>query len=294
MGAVVSSTNDGDYCGIVADLTHPSNEDWLRKHAVACNVSIGEIESLWKRFQDLGCNENGVLSPEILTTSNLNKDHTMKTKILEMMPRSKENELTFQTFCNMSRWMADASVEAKVRVVFQCLNNNQPLDLHVLMDLLSEIYCDESKEVIERSAKVFLHQVGDMLTHSIDEEHFVKWAMELPKDTVQALMDFTCPADDTPKLGSNNELPRTKDLLVVARMASRKDWILLANKLGFTQADINSVKKKLPDQDKEQIERMLSLWRQKQDEQATLAVLLEALRSSGMEDIAQNLEINNA
>ena len=43
-----------------------------------------------------------------------------------------------------------------------------------------------------------------------------------------------------------------------------------------------------------QIERMLSLWRQKQDEQATLAVLLEALRSSGMEDIAQNLEINNA
>ena len=36
-------------------------------------------------------------------------------------------------------------------------------------------------------------------------------------------------------------------------MASRKDWILLANKLGFTQADINSVKKKLPDQDKEQV-----------------------------------------
>ena len=40
MGAVVSSTNDGDYCGIVADLTHPSNEDWLRKHAVACNGEL--------------------------------------------------------------------------------------------------------------------------------------------------------------------------------------------------------------------------------------------------------------
>ena len=42
-------------------------------------------------------------------------------------------------------------------------------------------------------------------------------------------------------------------MLVVSRMASRQDWMLLANKLGFTQQDVNNIKKKLPNQEKEQV-----------------------------------------
>ncbi|XP_038051275.1 uncharacterized protein LOC119724340 [Patiria miniata] len=298
MGAVVSSTNGSDDGGIVADLTHPLKGDWLSQHAVACNVSKHEIALMWEQYKQLGCNEDGELSGDALMKAC--KANTTATKIVEMMPRSKDSVLTFQTFCNMSRWLADASIETKVRAAFQCLNKGHPLDIIVVMEILSEIYCDESQEVIERSAKVFMHQVGDMATHSINEQQFVKWARQLPNDTLQTIMDFKCSPNESQEQASSSnpvkkdskEAPSTKHMLKVSRMASRKDWVLLANKLGFTQDDISLVKEELPGDEKEQVQQILSLWKQRGDDQATLSVLKEALRGSGMAEIADNLDTN--
>ncbi|XP_022103245.1 uncharacterized protein LOC110985993 [Acanthaster planci] len=296
MGAVVSSTNGGDHGGIVAELTHPMKGDWLSQHVVACNVSKHEAAHLWERFKELGCNEDGELSGETLRTAC--SANTMAAKILEMMPRSKDNVLTFQTFCNMSRWLADANIEKKIRAVFQCLNKGHALDLAIVTDILSEIYCDESKEVIDRSAKVFIHQVGDIASHSISEQQFVNWAMELPQDTLQTIMDFKCsPNNDTVEQASSSNpvtgskrTPTTKDMLKVSRMASRKDWMLLANKLGFTQDDINLIKEEAPGDAKEQVQQLLLLWTQRNGEQATVSVLREALQGSRMTEIADSLD----
>ena len=46
--------------------------------ALLVSVSIAEVERLWLRFQQMGCNDDGVLTPDVINTPALSADVFMK------------------------------------------------------------------------------------------------------------------------------------------------------------------------------------------------------------------------
>lgn len=59
--------NFHDYqTGFAPDLTSTGQKDWITLHAELSGLSIVEVERLWIRFQQLGCNDSGFITEDYI------------------------------------------------------------------------------------------------------------------------------------------------------------------------------------------------------------------------------------
>ncbi|XP_072039297.1 uncharacterized protein [Amphiura filiformis] len=288
MGTVASNF-PGDDGTILADIIKPADDEWILKHAKECNVPEADVKALWVQFQELGCNENGLLQKDSVTNGD-----AMALKIFKEFPANINGEVAFQTFCNASRWYKNADTEARVRVAFCTLNSGQPLDQTILNEILAEVYQDSSQEVVERLGRVFMEQVDTKKQGFIDEDQFVNWIKNMPQDIIEATMDFnpTSESDQKTNEESTSDVTVTDNQLqVIANEASQQDWALLANKLGFTLEDVAEVSKKFPDKPQDQLHDILKQWQKAEAESATMSALEDILRDAGMTKVIEKLKV---
>lgn len=59
--------------GFAPDFTNPGQKDWITVHAELTGLSIVEVERLWTRFQQLGCNEEGIIVERHIRATNFLK-----------------------------------------------------------------------------------------------------------------------------------------------------------------------------------------------------------------------------
>lgn len=67
MGDLVSKTIHHYPNGLAQNVTEPQERNWITKHAELTGLSIVEVERVWKRFQQLECDEDGVLSTAFIS-----------------------------------------------------------------------------------------------------------------------------------------------------------------------------------------------------------------------------------
>eukprot|EP00058_Branchiostoma_floridae_P028196 XP_002613687.1 hypothetical protein BRAFLDRAFT_107097 [Branchiostoma floridae] len=249
MGAYASSFQ-GDAGSLVGELTDPNQPNWITAHAEACALDIPEVERLWQRFQQLGCDSTGVLAQN--QALQLTQDVFIKQS-LRQVPRDENGGITFQTYCNAAKWMSIAEVEDKLR--------------------------------------------GE-----VDEDQFIEWVKTMPFETVNALLEFSIippelqdtrtSASQATSRASVDELavPVSEETLQqVASKVHNRDWVLFANKLGFTQNDLTGISKKVGKNVYQQVLEMLHTWQRRESDAATCRVLDTALRDGDFIDVANDI-----
>lgn len=76
MGDMVSTVIHHYPDGFAQDITSTGQRDWITKHAELSELSIVETERLWDRFQQLGCDDSG-----IITTNYISSDLRYKVRV---------------------------------------------------------------------------------------------------------------------------------------------------------------------------------------------------------------------
>lgn len=80
MGEIVSKSFHDYPKGFGPDITNTQNKNWITKHAELTNLTVVECQRLWTRFQQLGCDDDGILHMnhigsagkfKVITTSNI-------------------------------------------------------------------------------------------------------------------------------------------------------------------------------------------------------------------------------
>lgn len=64
----------------------------------------------------------------------------------------------------------------------------------------------------------------------------------------------------------------------------KKDWVKLANKLGFTTEDVEEIKEDNPGDSLKQVNRLLALWKERLGDLASPSVLERALKDCQMKE----------
>ncbi|XP_071506287.1 uncharacterized protein [Diadema antillarum] len=294
---VVASNFQGDDGSIVGEIAQPTSDDWISKHAEACRMPETQVRKLWEAFKDLGGDESGQLPQNVIVNvRNADSSSLFLEKILKQFPTTKNGGVTFQTYCNATKWFSDGTTETRIRGAFRVLNNGYPLTEAILVEILREIYSDTSEAVIKRTAQVFLEEVDVKGRGSIDEKDFVSWVQKMPADVVEQIMKFdVLPSSQAggghPQESSDPNRPSTQTLRQVAAQTKTRDWLLLVNKLGFTEEEIKEVGDSLGDRkDDELLFELLKTWGEKTDAVVTVATLKEALVSCSMGDVAETLK----
>ncbi|XP_033100108.1 uncharacterized protein LOC117103628 [Anneissia japonica] len=300
-----ASTIPGDNGGIVSELTSPLKEDWIVQHADACGLTTIEVKNMWKRFQQLGCNQDGVLYAHSLPIDTVTDPFV--SKIFKQFPKTNEGAITFQTFCAASKWLSDNSTDGKIRAVFAILNDGKPLDENILIEILSQVYLEDSQQSVKRAANVLLKQIDNDGNGFITEDQFASWVTTLPHDTLAAILNFTTSqqtdkdgmsASSTPVKTPVKKVARptslsgpvaTDDqLMAVAKHVYDKDWLLFANKLGFTQMEVKDLQDNFVTK-RQQAEELLKEWKNDNGIAATVSSLKRALVESDFVSVAEML-----
>ena len=76
MGDIVSTAIHNYPDGFAQDITSTGQKDWITKHAELAELSIVETERLWNRFQQLGCDESGIIQ-----ASYVNREQRYKVSV---------------------------------------------------------------------------------------------------------------------------------------------------------------------------------------------------------------------
>ncbi|XP_006819895.1 uncharacterized protein LOC102805164 [Saccoglossus kowalevskii] len=177
------------------------------------------------------------------------------------MPKNKDGGMTFQTFCNASKWCENVNIEGKLRGFFRTLNDGHYIDNDTLKKILKSVYPEDNREAISRHAKVFMSEVDKRRLGYIDEEQFIRWMKNMPHETVQKILMYSIIPDhiqeefrrDNLSTSHSSKPPPKKrrqaitgDMLdTVATRASARDWSVLANKLGFTLEDVDQLSRQV-------------------------------------------------
>ena len=69
MGDITSKVFHNFPNGLGHELTDTGKRDWITKHAKLSGFSIVEVERLWTRFKQLGCDTSGLLHTNYLNQS---------------------------------------------------------------------------------------------------------------------------------------------------------------------------------------------------------------------------------
>nr|XP_033801424.1 uncharacterized protein LOC117360896 [Geotrypetes seraphini] len=283
---------------IIVDMTDPSRPNWITAHADACKMTIPEVQRCWSRFLMLHPVEHGNL-PRCCF---LNSKNPFANKMLAHIPVTDDEQVTFQTYCNAVSWLSKASLETKLRGIYQILTSDT-LTKKVLQTLLHDLYPAGSSPDIDALSNLLLAEIDRENQGSIDEDQFVAWVHSLPEDVTTSVLQFTIiPSDMVPTAETQHILlprdPTPEDrrwltdeqLLRVANDMSKKrrDWKLLANNLGLLENNCLSFEKQHRET-KDQMLEMLRTWRKTTGQNNQIQSLQEALRQSGNTDICNEI-----
>ncbi|XP_013409735.1 uncharacterized protein LOC106173230 [Lingula anatina] len=189
MGAFVSDIQ-GDKSTIVEELTSPSKGDWITLHSEITGVTMVEVERLWLRFQQMGCDENGILSEETVKNNPKFKDDVFVRNVLVKFADQK-GDIHFQTFLNAMEWFEESDIETKLKATFSLFNNGNPIYPEMLERIIKRVYSEDSEASHKRLTQVFMKYIDDKNQGFIDQDMFVRWAATLPKESLEQVMHFS-------------------------------------------------------------------------------------------------------
>jgi len=281
----------------VSGLTHPSKPNWITSHAISTELSIAEVERLWLRFQQLGCNQDGILTSETLSTPKLSSDVFVKN-ILKYF-KNKDGYVTFESFLKALKWSESQEINVKSRAIFQMLNNGQPIPKDMFKKILMRIYPNEPEKEIQRITDVFFKAVDVQRKGQLEESAFASAVMGLPRGATQHILNFHILPEkmrenvhqNLPEFSSEagfatpiyeSQVPSDAVLQEVAEKIHRKDWDMLANKLGFFSDDIDTIRDNNHGSSYQQAFAMLQHWKEREGPNAKASVLENTLRRTGM------------
>ncbi|XP_014353648.2 uncharacterized protein LOC106706775 [Latimeria chalumnae] len=107
---VYSSTFHKSGGQILIDSTAPSQANWITTHADACKMTVPEVQRCWARFQMLQPEDSGNIP-----LSYLLRNDAFSKQLIQQMPATEDNLVTFQTYCSALSWLSRASMETKLR-----------------------------------------------------------------------------------------------------------------------------------------------------------------------------------
>ncbi|XP_041364711.1 uncharacterized protein LOC121380045 isoform X2 [Gigantopelta aegis] len=287
-------------------------------------MSIAEVERLWMRFQQLGCNREGVITEIVLKTEPQIKNDAFVRNIFKNM-KSRNGAVSFESFLRALKWTEIQDTQSKVKAIFHLLNNGKPVDKNLFTNIISKLYPEAPPQETQRIAELFFKQMDKDLHGELTEDQWILVLMRLPRDQLNHLLNFHIMPEDMrervhrnlPEFNSRNasrltgytpanqglptyrtgnvtispparmtvsQVPSDALLRDVADMIKGRDWDLVANKLGFLQEDISNFRQIYPDSSYQQVYQMLREWKLKEGGNARVDVLERALREGGMVD----------
>jgi len=282
----------------VSSFSHPSKPNWITAHAVATELSIAEVERLWLRFQQLGANKDGNLSSDVLSSPKLTTDVFVKN-ILKYF-KNKDGYVSFESFLKGLKWCESQEIQVKARAIFQMMNNGNPIPKDMFKKILNRVYPNESESEIKRITEVFFRTIDTAKKGQLDEGSFASVVLGLPRSSTQHILNFHILPDNLrenvhknlPEFSSQagfvtpspfeSEIPSDAILKEVAEKIHRKDWDMVANRLGFFADDIESFRNNNPSSTFKQAQAMLLHWKCREGAAATASTLERTLRAAGM------------
>ncbi|KAK7113198.1 uncharacterized protein [Littorina saxatilis] len=301
----------------VSGYSHPSKANWITAHAISTELSIAEVERLWLRFQQMGCNADGVLKPEAINTPALSSDVFMKN-IMKYF-KNPDGTITFETFLRALKWCETQDLRQKARGIFQMLNNGNPIPKDLFGKIMSRVYPNDRPEEVKRVTESFFKTVDKRNRGQLEENDFVETVMSLPTDSATSILNFHI-LPETMRENVHRELPEFSNrqsnvggytpnpypspasmrppsmdqmgaqvppdvvLREIAEKVHRRDWDMLANSLGFLSEDVENYRLQNPSSGSQQVLEMLKDWKMREGRQAQSHVLERALRDNGMTD----------
>ncbi|XP_068089800.1 uncharacterized protein [Hyperolius riggenbachi] len=260
-------------------------------------VSVPEVLRCWSRFLMLDPDSNGCIKRSCFPIQDVHCE-----KILKQIPTDRDEMITFQTYCSAVSWLAKAPKESKLRGLYQTLTSST-LTKESLKILLYHVYPNEEPQVISDLCHLLLSEIDTKNNGEIVEDQFVSWVQNIPQAQVFSALLFPILPPDTATSSERNEayIPIGTDLndkwrisdeqiqQVASLMAKRKrDWRLLANKLGFLEKDCIFLERNHLEV-KERIFNMLQMWRDTSGKQAQSQTLQNALKQTSNADISNEI-----
>lgn len=291
----------------VSSYSHPSKANWITSHAIVTELSIAEVERLWLRFQQMGCNADGILTPDVINSPALSSDVFVKN-ILKYF-KNQNGLISFETFLKALKWCETQELREKARGIFQMLNNGNPIPKDLFEKIMSRVYPNYSQDEVKRVSEMFFKMVDKRKRGQLEENDFVQAVLGLPSDPLNNILNFHIlpetmrekvhqslpefssrqanPGGNTsyrynPTPGYEGQIPSDGILREIAEKIHRKDWDLLANSLGFLASDVENYRLENPASSQQQVFAMLKDWRAKEGRQAQSHILERALRNNGM------------
>lgn len=295
----------------VSKVTHPSKPNWITSHAIAAELSIAEVERLWVRFQQMGCNNDGDLTEDAMKKSSYSTDVFMRN-ILRKFQAATAKKISFENFLRALRWVEQAEMEDKIRGIFYLLNNGNPVDKALMTKILERVYPEDKGEPVKRVVTLFFQKMDKNNKGEINETSFVQGVMTLPPEVLQALQFQILPEEMKERLHKNllefrtesaagwasartparltparaRKVPNDNALRAVAEKIHRKDWPRIANKLGFFGEDVEEIQRNYNNSTQQQAYQMLKQWRERDGSMAFNETLETALYECNMKDAA--------
>ncbi|OWF56527.1 uncharacterized protein LOC110446688 [Mizuhopecten yessoensis] len=304
MGSFASQfmTPDGEE---IAQHTHPSKPNWITVHAITAELSIAETERLWLRFQQLGCNRDGIITEELAGQTSVSSD-AFSRNILKKFTLSQTKNITFENFLRGLKWCEIADLNDKLRGIFRLLNNGNPVPKTTFVKILERVYTNPNdKKDVQRVSDIVYKHMDKKNKAMMTEDQFVTGIRNVvPDDTLEDLLLFEVlptymkerlhsqlpefkSEGPTPDPGGR-QIPSEAALRQVAEKIHRRDWLRTANKLGLTNEVVSEIKANASDS-KQQAYTMLRRWKEQEGAHAYTSVLERALKDSGMTEAAYAL-----
>lgn len=298
--------------------TNPKKPNWITAHAIASELSIAEVERLWVRFQQLGCNpDSGELTEAALNKSDYSQDVFMKN-ILKKYFEGATKKITFENFLRALKWTEQATIDEKIRAIYYFLGNGNPITPDLMLKIWERVEPEKQAEQRKKVVEILFQVMDTDGTRQVDEEKFLAGVKRLPGDYLDYYLNFQIlpeemkerlhknlqefrsdsqlgPGPPTARQPSVRQKPRSRlHRQVVPEQACRevaekifkKDWMRVANKLGFFTQDVEEIRSAYPNNVQHQVFQMLRQWRERDGDEATTEVLERALMDCNMQDAA--------
>ncbi|XP_046359618.1 uncharacterized protein LOC124137388 [Haliotis rufescens] len=304
----------------VGGFSHPNKPNWITAHAIATELSIAEVERLWKRFQQLGCTVDGILTEDKLRAPQLQSDAFIRNILKQF--KAGDGTISFETFLRALKWAEMQDNRTKARAIYSLLNNGKPLNKDILSRIMRRVYPEDSSDDIQRVSSMFFKQMDPQGRGMINEDQFVEGVMKLPPSMLETVLAFNILPQDMrervhrnlPEFSSRDvsrqagftpgnppptyrpttispqgrmtvrQVPSDAILREIAEKIHRRDWDLLANRLGFLTEDIDGFREVYADNSQLQVFTMLKDWKMREGMNARADLLETALREANMVD----------
>ncbi|XP_066567595.1 uncharacterized protein LOC136755100 isoform X2 [Amia ocellicauda] len=243
---------------------------------------------------EVGCS----LSPQTPRRPTGSQPTRTPADLVQQLPVSAGGLLTFQTYCSAVNWLSDSTVETKLRGLYQAMSCCVPLDKEALDRLLTELYPQDAPGDIRQLSGLILREVDTKNQGFIDEDQFTVWLRRLLPETLTSSLHFpalpskiaVAHEQHRPQRGpiqtedTTNVTENQLQLTAAEMSRRRRDWRLLANRLGFLEKDCQAFERKHPETENQVLEMLLQ-WHRRARRTGAARELGEALRASGNTDI---------